>query len=188
MTGNAQTYRVQMADVVRDLPLIEVAPGVRIAFVDCLNDAGLTRAAVCALAPKLEPFAPQVLVTPEAKSIPLVYGLAVALECSYVTLRKTPKAYMLNPISVETQSITAAGEVQTLYFDARYRERVAGKRVVLVDDVVSTGSTLQAMQQLMERIGAQVVANAAIFTEGDPQRWTDVVALGHLPVFVTEKN
>ena len=188
MTGNAQTYRVQVADVVRDLPLIEVAPDVRIAFVDCLNDASLTQAAVQALAPKLEPFAPQVLVTPEAKSIPLVYGLAVALGCAYVTLRKTPKAYMLDPIHVHTESITAAGEVQTLYFDARYRERVDGRRVVLVDDVVSTGSTLGAMQQLMERVGADVVAHAAIFTEGDPERWTDVIALGHLPVFVNGQS
>ena len=184
MAENAQTYRVQVADVVRDLPLIEVAPDVRIAFVDCLNDVTLTQAAVQALAPKLEPFAPQILITPEAKSIPLMYGLAVTLGCDYVTLRKTPKPYMLNPIRVETQSITAAGEVQTLYFDARYREQVAGRRVVLVDDVVSTGSTLGAMSQLMERVGADVVARAAIFTEGDPQRWADVISLGHLPVFV----
>ena len=184
MTGKLRTYRVQVADVVRDLPLIEVAPDVRIAFVDCLNDVALTHAAVQALAPKLEPFAPQVLVTPEAKSIPLVYGLAVALGCGYITLRKTPKAYMQDPISVHTESITAAGEVQTLYFDARYREDVAGKRVVLVDDVVSTGSTLAAMQHLMDRVGADVVARAAIFTEGEPNRWKDIVALGHLPVFV----
>ncbi len=184
MTGNAQTYRVQVANVVRDLPLIEVAPSVRIAFVDCLNDAALTQAAVQALMPRLVPLAPQVLVTPEAKSIPLAYGLATALGCEYVTLRKTPKAYMLDPISVRTESITAAGEVQTLYFDARYRDRVAGKRVALVDDVVSTGSTIQAMAHLMDRVGADVVARVAIFTEGDPERWADIIALGHLPVFV----
>ncbi len=188
MTAPQKTYRVQVADVVRDLPLIQVAPDVHIAFVDCLNDASLTQAAVRALAPKLEPFAPQVLVTPEAKSIPLVYGLAATLGCDYVTLRKTPKPYMLNPIRVETQSITAAGEVQTLYFDARYRQHIVGRRVVLVDDVVSTGSTLEAMQELMRRIGANVVARAAIFTEGDPDRWTDIVALGHLPVFVNGQS
>ncbi len=188
MSGSPQTYRVQVADVVRELPLIQVAPNVQIAFVDCLNDAELTHAAVQALAPKLKPFAPQALVTPEAKSIPLVYGLAVALGCPYITLRKTPKAYMQTPLKVHTESITAGGETQTLYFDARYRERVVGKRVVLVDDVVSTGSTIQAMAKLMEQVGAKVVARAAIFTEGDPNRWQDVIALGHLPIFVNGKQ
>lgn len=184
MSDNKQTFRVQIANVTRDLPVIEIAPGVHIAFVDCLNDAELTHAAAQALAPKLAPFKPDVLITPEAKSIPLVYGLAVVLGIPYVTLRKTPKAYMLDPIAVHTESITAAGEVQTLYFDARYRDHVQGKRVVLVDDVISTGSTLEAMQKLMQQVGGEVVARAAIFTEGDEDHWKDVVALGHLPVFI----
>lgn len=178
------TFRIQIADVTRELPIIEIAPGVRIAFVDCLNDAELSHAAAQALAPKLAPHKPDVLITPEAKSIPLVYGLAVEMGIPYVTLRKSPKAYMLDPISINTESITAAGEVQTLYFDARYRDKVAGKRVVLVDDVVSTGSTLEAMDKLIQQVGGNVVARTAIFTEGDAEKWSDIIALGHLPVFL----
>ncbi len=187
MPEQQTTYRVRIADVTRDLPIIEIAPGVRIAFVDCLNDAELSHAAANALAPKLAAVRPDVLVTPEAKSIPLAYALAVAMGIPYITLRKTRKAYMHEPIAINTQSITAAGEVQTLYFDARYRDKVAGKRAVLVDDVVSTGSTLQAMDELIQRIGGQVVGRAAIFTEGDPEQWNDVIALGHLPVFLDDE-
>lgn len=179
-----ETYHVQVANVTRELPIIEIAPGVRIAFVDCLNDAELTHAAARALAPKLAELNPDVLITPEAKSIPLVFGLAVEMNIPYVTLRKTPKAYMLDPIAIDTESITGAGEVQTLYFDARYRDMVAGKRVVLVDDVVSTGSTLEAMEKLVQQVGGNIVARTAIFTEGDADKWADVIALGHLPVFV----
>lgn len=180
------TFRVQVDDLVRDLPIIEIAPRVHIAFVDCLNDAALSHAATRALTPRLAPLRPDVLITPEAKSIPIVYGLAVALGCEYITLRKSHKAYMLDPIAIHTQSITAAGEVQTLYFDARYTERVSGKRVVLVDDVVSTGSTLRSMEQLIAQVGGHVVGRTAIFTEGDPGNWKDVIALGHLPVFIAE--
>lgn len=184
MSEIQKTFRVEVAGVRRDLPIIEIAPGVHIAFVDCLNDAELTHAAAQALAPKLALLKPDALVTPEAKSIPLVYGLAIALGIPYVTLRKTPKAYMLEPISVNTESITAAGDVQTLYFDARYRPIIAGKRVVLVDDVVSTGSTLEAMESLIQRVGGEVIAHTAIFTEGDEDKWSSIIALGHLPVFI----
>jgi len=177
-----ESYRVEVAGVVRNLPLVEVAPGVRIAFLDILVDVELTQAAARALAVQIRPRQPDVLVTPEAKSIPLAYALAVELGCDLVTLRKSEKLYMVNPISVETVSITA-GRTQTLYLDGRYRDRIAGRRVALVDDVISTGSTLRAMQQMMTDLGATVVANAAIFTEGDPDQWREVIALGHLPVF-----
>jgi adenine phosphoribosyltransferase len=180
--NNNQTYRIEVAGIVRYLPLTEVAPGVKIALVDLLGDVELTQAAACALAPRLAALQPEVLVTPEAKSIPLAYALAVELGCTYVTLRKTQKAYMEDAISAETVSITT-GTPQTLFLDARYRDRIAHRRVAIIDDVVSTGSTLEGMQKIMDAVGAQVVARAAIFTEGDPDRWRDILALGHLPVF-----
>ena len=182
MTEPRDTHRVEVEGVVRDLPLIEVAPGIRIAFLDCLVDAEFTHAAAKALAAKLAPYRPQVFVTPEAKSIPLAYALAVELGCNYMTLRKTEKPYMLNPVSVRTRSITSA-TTQTLYLDGRYAKRLEDRRVVLVDDVLSTGSTLFAMQEMMDQIGANVVARAAIFTEGNPDQWRDIISLGHLPVF-----
>lgn len=182
MTEPRETHRVEVGGVVRDLPLLEVAPGVRIAFLDCLVDAEFTRAAAQALAAKLAPYRPQVFVTPEAKSIPLAYALAIDLGCEFITLRKMLKPYMTNPISVRTRSITSAA-AQTLYLDGRYAPRIADRRVVLVDDVISTGSTLFAMQEMMDQIGGNVVARAAIFTEGDAEQWKEIIALGHLPVF-----
>lgn len=185
MPDEQNFHRVDVNGVVRDLPLIEVAPGVRIAFLDCLVDVELTHAAVQALAPRLADSHPDVLVTPEAKSIPLAYGLAVELGCQLVTLRKSHKAYMKNVIASETISISS-GIPQKLYLDERYVPLLTGRRVVLIDDVISTGSTLKAMQQLMDQIGAEVVAQAAIFTEGDPDQWRHIVALGHLPVFINK--
>jgi adenine phosphoribosyltransferase len=176
------SYRVDVAGVIRDLPLIQIAPKLRIAFLDCLADAKLTQAAARALAERLAPYQPGVLVTPEAKAISLAYAIAVEMDIEYITLRKTQKPYMENAIFVETNSITT-GTPQRLYLDSRYRSMLVAQPVVLVDDVVSTGSTLAGVQKLMDKIGARVVARAAIFTEGDQARWQDVVSLGHLPVF-----
>jgi len=183
MSQPPDTHRVEVEGVVRDLPLLEVAPGVRIAFLDCLVDAEFTRAAAHGLARKLAAYQPHVLVTPEAKSIPLTYAIAIELGCEFITLRKTLKPYMTHPVSVTTRSITSAA-AQTLYLDGRYVNRIADRRVVLIDDVISTGSTLFAMQEMMDQIGGEVVAQAAIFTEGDAGAWRDIVALGHLPVFL----
>ncbi|MDW8054586.1 MAG: phosphoribosyltransferase family protein [Anaerolineae bacterium] len=177
-------YTVNVAGVERRLPLMEVAPGVRIAVLNILGDTELVQAAARALAPRI-PKDAEVLVTAEAKSIPLVHALSVELgNLPYVVLRKSHKPYMGNAISAETLSITT-NKPQTLFLDEKDRVFVAGKRVVLVDDVISTGSTLQGMRLIMQKAGAHVIAEAAIFTEGDRARWTNVIALGHLPVFTS---
>ena len=134
---------------------------------------------------KLADLNPEVLVTAEAKSIPLVYALSIVMALPYVVLRKSYKPYMGNAISAETLSITT-GKSQTLYLDEKDKKFIEGRRVALIDDVISTGSTLQAMRLVIEKAGAEVVAEAAIFTEGDRAKWTNVHALGHLPVFLDE--
>ncbi len=183
MSEVRETYKVTVGGVTRRLPLFEVASGVRIAILNILGDVELTRAAARALAEKLAPPAPEVLVTAEAKSIPLAYALAAEMELPYVVLRKDYKPYMGKVIKAETQSITT-GKTQTLYLDEKDHALVGDKRVALVDDVISTGSTLKGMRMIMDQAGANVVAQAAIFTEGDPDRWADIIALGHLPVFI----
>ncbi len=182
MTSKRETYPVDVAGVHRELPLFEVAPGLRIAVLNILGDVELTQAAAKALAEQLQGVDYDVLVTAEAKSIPLAHALAIETGKPYVVLRKAYKPYMGDTIQAETLSITT-GKPQTLYLDEKDRAMLKGRKVVLVDDVISTGSTLQGMRLVMDKAGAEVVAEAAIFTEGERAKWKEIIALGHLPLF-----
>ena len=182
MTVKRTHFPVEIAGVKRRLPLFQVAPGLRIAILNILGDTELVQAAARQLGRKLSKLRYDVLVTAEAKSIPLVYALSVVTKKPYVVLRKTYKSYMGNVVQAETLSITT-GAPQTLYLDEKDRKLIAGRRVMLVDDVISTGSTLQGMRLVMDRAGARTVGVAAIFTEGERSQWQDILALGHLPLF-----
>ncbi|MGA9533874.1 MAG: phosphoribosyltransferase family protein [Anaerolineales bacterium] len=177
-----KTHQVEIAGVTRQLPIFEVAPGVRIAVFNLLGDTEIVDACSSALLDRLQGVDYDLLVTPEAKSIPLAHEMARRGGVGYVVLRKVYKVYMGETVSAKTVSITT-GEPQTLYLDEKDRARIEGKRVVLVDDVVSTGSTLHGMRKVMEQVDATIAAEAAVFTEGDPADWPDVIALGHLPIF-----
>jgi adenine/guanine phosphoribosyltransferase-like PRPP-binding protein len=179
-----ETYKVDVAGVTRDLPLFEVAPGVRIAILNILGDTELVRAAAEALAEQIGKLDADVLVTAETKSIPLVHELSTRLGLPYVVLRKQYRPYMGDALAVETHSITT-GAPQTLYLDEKDRELLQDRRAILVDDVISTGSTLEAMRQVVDQAGAETVAETAIFTEGDKAKWDDIIAVGHLPVFTS---
>lgn len=182
MTPERETFEVQVAGLRRELRLFEVAPGVRIALLNILGDTELTEACAAALAEKLGPLQYDVLVTAEAKSIPLAHALSVVTDKPYVVLRKAYKPYMGEALSAETLSITT-GRPQTLFLDEKDRDLVFRKRVVLLDDVISTGSTLQGMRMVMEKAGADVVQEAGIFTEGEKTQWRHILSLGHLPLF-----
>jgi len=182
MTIQRKTYPVEVAGLQRDLPLFEVAPGIRIAVLNILGDTQLVQACATALQERLDGNSYDILVTAEAKSIPLAHALSVLVQKPYVVLRKVYKPYMGVAVSAETHSITT-GQPQVLYLDEKDQNLVVGKRVVLLDDVISTGSTLEGMRQVMEKAGAVVVSEAGIFTEGDLERWKHIVSLGHLPIF-----
>ncbi|MCB8944315.1 MAG: adenine phosphoribosyltransferase [Ardenticatenaceae bacterium] len=175
------TYKVEVAGLTRYFPLFEVAPGVRIAIFNMLGDTEIVKAAAPALADKLQGKPGDVIVTAEAKSIPLAYELSVITRLPYVVLRKSYKSYMGRVLKAETTSITT-GQVQTLHLDEKDRALVEGKNVILVDDVISTGSTLEGMKNVMAQAKAKVVAITAVFTEGDFD-WSHIIALGNLPVF-----
>ena len=177
------SYLVEIAGVKRALPLIEIKPGLRIALLNILGDIELTQACGKALAEKLSTYTYDVVVTAEAKSIPLAYALALEVDKPYVVLRKDYKPYMGEALHMETLSITT-GHTQNLFLDEKDRQFVSGRPIVIVDDVISTGSTLEGMRSLMNKAGARIAAEAAIFTEGDLAKWDGIVSLGHLPVFV----
>jgi adenine phosphoribosyltransferase len=177
-----RTYSVDIAGVHRELTLFEIKPGLKIAILNILGDTELVQACAKALAIKMKNTKCDVLITAEAKSIPLAYALAVEMKKPYVILRKSYKPYMGQALQYETLSITT-GQPQTLFLDEKDIDLMKGKNVVIVDDVISTGSTLQAMRQLCQKASSTVTAEAAIFTEGERAKWSDVISLGHLPVF-----
>ena len=177
-----ETYPVEIAGLKRELRLFQIAPGLRIAILNILGDTELVQACGQALAKKLQPLDYDILVTAEAKSIPLAYALSIETKKPYVVLRKSYKPYMGDAIQAETLSITT-GQPQTLILDEKDRAQVQGKKVIIVDDVISTGSTLQGMRMILDKAGAKIVAETAIMTEGEKSQWLQIIALGHLPLF-----
>ena len=177
-----ETYSVEIAGLKRDLRLFEVAPGLRIAILNILGDTELVQACAKELNKKLNSVDYDVLITAEAKSIPLAYALSVETKKPYVVLRKTYKPYMGDALKAETLSITT-GQPQILILDEKDRDLLKGKKAVILDDVISTGSTLQGMRMILEKAGASIAAEVAILTEGDRAKWMHIIALGHLPLF-----
>jgi len=175
-------FEIEIVGLKRSLPLFEIKPGLKIAILNILGDTELVQACAAALGKALKAVKFDVLVTAEAKSIPLAYALSVETKKPYIVLRKAYKPYMGAALIAETFSITT-GEPQTLIMDEKDQELIKGKRAVIVDDVISTGSTLQGMRLLMEKAGAIVVTEAAILTEGERAKWAHIIALGHLPLF-----
>jgi adenine/guanine phosphoribosyltransferase-like PRPP-binding protein len=177
-----ETHTVEIEGVERELPLFEVAPGLRIAVFNLLGDTEIVEAAARGLARRLDGVDHDVLVTAETKSVPLVFELARVLGRPWIVLRKQYKPYMGETITARTDSITT-GHAQTLHLDEKDRPLVAGRRVILVDDVISTGSTLDGMRAVVRDADGTVVAEAAVFTEGDERDTEGIVSLGHLPLF-----
>jgi adenine phosphoribosyltransferase len=177
-----ETYPIEIAGVHRKLRLFEIKPGLRIAILNILGDTELVTACGRALSEKLQGIDYDVLVTAEAKSIPLAHAVSFETSKPYVVLRKRYKPYMGEALQAETLSITT-GEPQTLYLDEKDRDTIKGKRAIILDDVISTGSTLQGMRLLLQKAGASVVAEAAILTEGERAKWANIISLGHIPVF-----
>ncbi len=175
-------YPIEIAGVKRNLRLFEIKPGLRIAILNILGDTELVQACARDLAAKIQGVEYDLLVTAEAKSIPIAHALSVETRKPYVVLRKTYKPYMGDALKAETLSITT-GQPQLLILDEKDRELVKGKKVLTLDDVISTGSTLQGMRMVLEKAGANVVGDAAILTEGDRAKWMNVYSLGHLPLF-----
>ena len=179
---DSQTYAIEIAGIKRQLRLFEVKPGLRIAILNILGDTELVQACARELAAKINGVDFDVLVTAEAKSIPLAHALSVQTGKPYIVLRKMYKPYMGDAIRAETLSITT-GQPQILILDEKDRAMIKGKKALILDDVISTGSTLQGMRMILDKAGAQVAAEAAILTEGDRAQWMHIHSLGHLPLF-----
>ena len=177
-----ETYSIEIAGLKRELRLFEIKPGLRIALLNILGDTELVQACARELGKQLKDVKFDVLITAEAKSIPLAYALSIETKKPYIVLRKTYKPYMGDALRADTLSITT-GQPQVLILDENDRELMKGRKVLIVDDVISTGSTLQGMRMVIEKAGATIVKEVAILTEGERSKWEHIISLGHLPLF-----
>ena len=175
------TYEIDIAGLTRQLPLCALNDELAIGAFVIFGDVELTvhcAAELLKIAPDYD-----YIIAPEAKAIPLAYEMArQSGENRYFVARKKAKAYMQGVFEVEVQSITTAG-TQTLVIDQADADAIRGKRVIIVDDVISTGESLYAMEVLCEKAGADVVAKMAILAEGDAAKREDITVLAPLPLF-----
>lgn len=175
-----KTYTLHVAGLERELPLCPVNEKMDIAAFIMFSDVELTIACAKALLEKLPEF--DVIVTAEAKGIPLAYEMSRQSGKKYIPARKGPKLYMEKPVIVKDKSITTAAE-QTLVIDQKDLDYMQGKRVVIADDVISTGGSLQALEALVSKCDCTVVARAAVLAEGDAADRGDITFLAPLPLF-----
>ena len=181
MSYDGRVYRVQIGNLERKLPLFEVAPGIKIAIFNMLGDTAVVETSAALLAGRM-PLGVEVIIVPEVKAVPLGHALSARTGLPYAVVRKVRKPYMVDSIDAEVVSITT-GAPQKLYLDGKDLALVQGKQVLLLDDVISTGNTLRGLRQLMQRAAATIVGEMAVFTEGRPGDWSEIIALGNLPVF-----
>ena len=175
-----KTYTLKVAGLTRELPLCPVNEHLDIGAFIMFSDVELTIAAAAELLKRAPDF--DCLITAESKGIPLAYEMSRQSGKKDLLARKSIKLYMHNPVEVSVKSITTA-KVQTLYLDGDDLAYLKGKRVLLVDDVISTGESIHALEQLAEKAEAKVVGKMAVLAEGDAKDRDDIVYLEPLPLF-----
>ena len=176
-----QYYTLKLAELERKLPLCPLNDKLSIAAFVMFGDVEMTEVSareLLKLAPEYD-----VMITAESKGIPLVYEMArQSGQNRYILARKSPKLYMRNVIRYEVKSITTEGG-QTLYLDGDDAAYLSGKRVLIVDDVISTGASLSALEHLVSEAGGTIVGKMAVLAEGDAIERQDIIALAPLPLF-----
>ena len=174
-------HTMTIAGLQRDLPLCRVSDDLYIGAFVIFGDAPLTEACAAELLKKAPEY--DYLITAEAKGIPLAHEMArQAGDAKYILARKGPKLYMRDIFSVTVNSITTAKE-QRLYLDGADAALMKGKRILLVDDVISTGESLAALEALATKAGGEICGRMAILAEGDAQERPDIIYLEKLPLF-----
>ena len=174
-------YPITVAGVKRDLPICNLSDTLSIAAFVIFGDVELTCACAKALLEKAPEF--DYMVAPEAKAIPLIHEMArQSGRNDYFLVRKKKKAYMNGVFEVTDKSITTEGE-QKLFMDGADAAKMKGKRILLLDDIISTGGSLAALESLVKRAGGNVVGRMAIFAAGDAAKRDDILFLEPLPFF-----
>ena len=176
----SEFYNMKIAGLERNLKKFPVSESLDIAAFILFGDTEITVASAKELLNKTPQF--DYILTPEAKSIPLAYEMSRQSGKPYVVARKGVKVYMGNPVSVSVRSITTQKE-QTLYLGEDEVNAIKGKKVLIVDDVISTGESLAAVRELVKNAGGIEAASCAVLAEGDAADRTDIIFLEKLPLF-----
>ena len=175
------TYEIDIAGLKRELPLCRVSDDLYIGAFVMFGDVELTVHCAAELLKKAPEY--DYLIAPEAKSIPLLYEMArQSAADKYFLARKGPKAYMSGVFEVNVKSITTMG-MQKLVIDTADAELIRGKRMLILDDVISTGESLRATEELVRAAGGTVAGRMAVLAEGDAFDRDDIIVLGKLPLF-----
>ncbi len=178
------TYEISVAGLKRDLPICKLNDSLSIAAFVIFGDVELTCACAKALLEKAPEF--DYMVAPEAKAIPLIHEMArQSGRNDYFLVRKNKKAYMDGVFEVEDKSITTAG-TQKLYMDGADAKKMKGKRILILDDVISTGGSIAAVENLVNQAGGIIVGKMAILAEGDAAKRDDIIFLEKLPLFTAD--
>lgn len=178
-------YSMKIAGLDRKLPLCPLNEKLQIGAFVIFGDPELTVACASELLKKAPEF--DYIVTAEAKGIPLAHEMSRQSGKKYFVARKKPKLYMTGVFDVVVNSITTEGE-QHLYLDIAEAEEMKGRKVIIVDDVISTGESLKATQKLVKKAEAEIVGNMSILAEGDAADRDDLIYLERLPLFDSEGN
>ncbi len=174
-------YKMNIAGVDHELPICKLTDDLAIGAFVIFGNVELTCACAKALLEKAPEF--DYMIAPEAKAIPLIHEMArQSGRNDYMLARKNKKAYMQSVFEVEVQSITTAG-TQKLYMDGADAEKMKGKRVLILDDVISTGESLRAVEELVKKAGGIVAGRMAVLAEGDAAKRDDIIFLEPLPLF-----
>lgn len=174
-------YTIEIAGLKRNLPLCRIADDLYIGAFIMFGDVEITERAAEVLLEKAPDF--DVLITAESKGIPLLYEMARQSGRNYyIVARKEPKLYMKDVITTKVDSISTA-HTQTLCIGAEEAEAMRGKRVLIVDDVISTGESLAALETLINQVGGNIVGKMAVLAEGDAIEREDITCLAPLPLF-----
>ena len=174
-------YEVDIAGMKRNLKLFSVADDLKIAAFILYGDVEITKHAAKELLARAPEY--DIMLTSALKSIPLIYEMARQADANeYIVALKSQKVYMGEPLSADLKSITTF-QRQQLYIGEDDVAKLKGKRVLIVDDVISTGQSLSAMERLVEKAGGNIVAKMAVLAEGDAYDREDIIVLGKLPLF-----
>jgi adenine phosphoribosyltransferase len=180
------TYKINIAGCERELQICKINEKVSIAAFIMFSDVEITIKSAKALL-KLAPKDYDVIMTAESKGIPLAYEMARQSGKNYILARKSCKLYMTNPVKIDVKSITTE-KMQALYLDSKDAESLKGKKVLIVDDVISTGESVRSLENLISAVGATVAGRMAVLAEGDAASRKDIIYLQKLPLFINDNK